>query len=169
MNVIKLIGLASLGLATLTACGGGTDISGTYDGTVTCDTLEFDTELTLAEDEDDKALFTGELTVTIPVGVQNPQDPNTPIIIEGDFIALVEATVDPKEDAQDVDADVELDRVENCTRDGEALDDCTSIEGILTDAALRSSVEFSEFEYDGENTLTIDENDCEGDLERPAP
>lgn len=169
MNLVKLVGLAALGLATLTACGGGTDISGTYTGTLTCFEIDIDASMTLTADEDDDTKFNGEFSMNLPVQLENPQDPTTPIIVFGDFIATVEATIDPKEDAQEIDIDASLDRVENCERNGEALDDCTGLGTITTNTGLQDQVEFDEADFDGENTLSFDANDCEGDLTRPAP
>jgi hypothetical protein len=168
MHLVKLSALALGGLFALTACGGGTDISGTYEGDLECGGTDVPTTLTLAADEDTDGLFTGDLRMELGLVVSNP-DTGAQTAVLTEFVADVEAEIDPGEEAQEVDMDIEVTDIENCSVGGAPLDTCDGVAGAINNPAIVAIVEFGDVEYDGENTLEVDSDDCEGDITRPEP
>lgn len=140
------------------------NITGLYEGSLDCTGIDIPTSIDFLHDESNPTSPVGTLTMTLPIETPTP---TRDVIIIADFIVEVVATVDPERVAQIIPFDTRLVGVQNCTLDSLLLDDCTVIDGVVDVPEVRSAVLLPEAMFDGQNTLMINTNTCQGQVERP--
>jgi hypothetical protein len=153
----------ALGLATLVACGRA-DLTGSWSGEIACDEGVLDIEFDLVED--DRDAFSGDTEASMALDqVIDTQFGPADVGIAVDLQGEIEATTDgPGE--QELDIDVEF---QDIACDVSLLGQSTE----LTCADVQLTVDDLEFDgseltvtWDGEDTLTVADGDCSGDITR---